>query len=271
MKSILGTKVGMTQVFTTSGKKVPVTVIYVDPNKVLNVKTLNKDGYDAIQVGYWNVKEQNINKPLKGIFKKAKSDPKRYIRELRGMTGYEVGQSIDCTIFQQGELVDVQGITKGHGFTGSIKRHNFSMGPMGHGAGYPHRYVGSIAFGRGGSQGQRVIKGTKLPGHYGHELVTIKNLVVVEVNKKENVILIKGAIPGPNNSLVTIKSSIMKPNVKVDLTLVDYKHNKENLSEEFEITDEALVHGEANQHEHTENSNVDTNDTVTESKKETQE
>lgn len=276
MKSILGTKVGMTQVFTTSGKKVPVTVIYVDPNKVLNVKTLDKDGYDAVQVGYWNIKEQNVNKPLKGIFKKAKSEPKRYIRELRGMTGYEVGQSIDCTIFEQGQLVDVQGVTKGHGFTGSIKRHNFSMGPMGHGAGYPHRYVGSIAFGRGGSQGQRVIKGTKLPGHYGHELVTVKNLVVVEIDKRRHLILVKGAIPGPNNSLVTIKSSVMKPDVKVELTLVDYKHNKENLSEEFEITDEALEHSEGHAHadaeaSKTENKEVETTNKEVETTEETKE
>ena len=235
MKSILGTKVGMTQVFTTSGKKIPVTVIYAEPNQVLGVKTLEKDGYVATQVGYWNIKEQNVNKPLKGIFKKSNSETKRYIRELRDVSGYEVGSNIDCSVFEQGELVDVQAYTKGHGFTGSIKRHNFSMGPMGHGAGYPHRYVGSIAFGRGGSQGQRVIKGTKLPGHYGDELVTTKNLVVIDVNKDKNILLIKGSIPGPKNGLVKIKSSVMKPNHKVELQIVDYKHNKQDLT--FEVLD----------------------------------
>lgn len=235
MKSILGTKVGMTQVFTTSGKKIPVTVIYAEPNQVLGVKTLEKDGYVATQVGYWNIKEQNVNKPLKGIFKKSNSETKRYIRELRDVSGYEVGSNIDCSVFEQGELVDVQAYTKGHGFTGSIKRHNFSMGPMGHGAGYPHRYVGSIAFGRGGSQGQRVIKGTKLPGHYGDELVTTKNLVVIDVNKDKNILLIKGSIPGQKNGLVKIKSSVMKPNHKVELQIVDYKHNKQDLT--FEVLD----------------------------------
>ncbi|GAA5414492.1 50S ribosomal protein L3 [Ureaplasma ceti] len=222
MKAILGTKVGMTQVFTTEGKKVPVTVVYVEPNQVLATRTKEKDGYTATQVGYYTVKEHNLNKPELGQFKKVNSEAKRFIRELRGVEGYEVGSAIDCSIFEAGELVDIQGTTKGHGFTGSIKRHNFSMGPMGHGAGYPHRYVGSIAFGRGGSQGQRVIKGTKLPGHYGHETVTTKNLTVVDVIADKNLILIKGAIPGPKNGLLTIKTSVNKPNHKVEVQLVNY-------------------------------------------------
>lgn len=240
MKAILGTKVGMTQVFTTTGQKVPVTVIYVEPNQVLATKTVEKDGYVATQVGYWNVKEQNVNKPLKGIFKKSNSETKRYIRELRDVSGYAVGDTIDCSVFEQGQLVDVQAFTKGHGFTGSIKRHNFSMGPMGHGAGYPHRYVGSIAFGRGGSQGQRVIKGTKLPGHYGHELVTTKNLVVVGVEKDKNIMLIKGCVPGPNNCLVKIKTSVMKPNKKVEFEVINY--NKKN---QLPKIDEVVVETEA--------------------------
>lgn len=236
MKSILGTKVGMTQVFTTTGQKVPVTVIYVEPNKVLGVKTIEKDGYNATQVGYWNIKEQNINKPLKGFFKKNNSEPKKYVRELRDVTGYSIGDEINCSVFEKGQLVDVQAYTKGHGFTGSIKRHNFSMGPMGHGAGYPHRYVGSIAFGRGGSQGQRVIKGTKLPGHYGHELVTIKNLTIVESNVDKNLLLIKGSIPGPKNSLVKIKTSVMKPDKKVEFNVVNYKNNNiQTLNETSEV------------------------------------
>lgn len=229
MKSILGTKVGMTQVFTTLGKKIPVTVIYCEPNKVLANKMVEKDGYVATQVGYWNIKEQNVTKPLKGFFKKNKSEVKRYIRELRDVSGYEVGSLIDCSIFEQGQLVDVQSYTKGHGFTGSIKRHNFSMGPMGHGAGYPHRYVGSIAFGRGGSQGQRVIKGTKLPGHYGHELVTTRNLLVVSVDKEKNILLLMGSVPGPKNSLVKIRTSIMFPNIKKEISIVNYKDSKNSV------------------------------------------
>ncbi len=225
MKCILGTKIGMTQVFDSNGNKLAVSVIYVEPNQVVGVKTNNKDGYDAIQVGYHTVKDNALSKPLLGLFKKVKSESKRFIREFRDMSGYNIGDKIDCSIFQVGELVDIQGITKGHGFTGSIKRHNFSMGPMGHGAGYPHRYVGSIAFGRGGSQGQRVIKGTKLPGHYGHETVTTKNLVIVDVQLENNLILVKGAIPGPKNGLLKIKQSVNKPNVKVDIKLVNNNLN----------------------------------------------
>ena len=221
MKSILGTKVGMTQVFSTTGKKIPVTVVYIEPNNVLSVKTAEKDGYDSVQVGYFSVSDKSLNKPKKGQFKKANSESKRFIRELRGVNGYEVGAKIDCSIFNVGELVDIQGTTKGHGFTGSIKRHNFSMGPMGHGAGYPHRYVGSIAFGRGGSQGQRVIKGTKLPGHYGHETVTTKNLLIVDVQPENNIMLIQGAIPGPKNGLLKIKSSVNKPNAKIDIEIIN--------------------------------------------------
>lgn len=221
MKSILGTKVGMTQVFSTSGKKIPVTVVYIEPNKVLNVKTIDKNGYNAIQVGYYSISEKSLNKPIKGQFKKANSEPKRFIRELRDVSNYEVGSNIDCSIFEIGQYVDVQGITKGHGFTGSIKRHNFSMGPVGHGAGYPHRYVGSIAFGRGGSQGQRVIKGTKLPGHYGHETVTIKNLLIVDIQPENNILLVQGAVPGPKNGLLKIKSSINKANSKFDIEIIN--------------------------------------------------
>lgn len=241
MKSILGTKVGMTQVFTSLGKKIPVTVIYCEPNKVLANKTKEKDGYVATQVGYWNIKEQNISKPLKGFFKKNKSEAKRYVCELRDVSGYEVGASIDCSIFEQGQLVDVQAYTKGHGFTGSIKRHNFSMGPMGHGAGYPHRYVGSIAFGRGGSQGQRVIKGTKLPGHYGHELVTTRNLLVVSVDREKNILLLMGSVPGPKNALVKVRSSIMFPNVKKDISIVDYKNKNTSQSISSDVEEASTV------------------------------
>lgn len=227
MKSILGTKVGMTQVFSKDGKKIPVTVVYVEPNVVLQTFSKDKDGYEAIQVGYQTISSKNVSKPNMGQFKKANSNPKRYVKEFRNVSGYKVGDTLNCDIFEIGEIVDVQGITKGHGFTGSIKRHNFSMGPMGHGAGYPHRYIGSIACGRGGSQAQRVFKNTKMPGHYGHELVTTKNLTIVDIDKVNNIVLIKGAIPGPKNAVIKIKSSVHKPNTKVDIKLVHHESSAE--------------------------------------------
>ena len=230
MKSLLGTKVGMTQVFTETGKAVAATVIYVEPNKVLAVKTNEKDGYSAIQIGYETVKEKALNKPLLGQFKKANSDPKRHIKEFRDAVA-EVGAELTVSEFEPGQLVNAQAYTKGHGFTGSIKRHNFSMGPMRHGAGYPHRYVGSIAKGRGGSQAQRVFKGTKLPGHYGHELVTTKNLLVLDVKANENLILIKGAIPGPKGSIVLLKSAKKVGHIVSDPQVVNYLANKASSSE----------------------------------------
>ncbi|MCV3743605.1 50S ribosomal protein L3 [Ureaplasma sp. ES3154-GEN] len=220
MKSLLGTKVGMTQVFSQDGKAIAATVVYVEPNQVLAVRSKEKDGYDAVQVGYQTVKEKALNKPELGLFNKLNVEPKRYVKELRNVSA-NVGDKLGVDTFVSNELVNVQAITKGHGFTGSIKRHNYSMGPVGHGAGYPHRYVGSIACGRGGSQAQRVFKGTKLPGHYGHELVTIKNLLVLDVRADENLILIKGAIPGPKGSLITIKSA-QKENKASPVTIVNY-------------------------------------------------
>ncbi|MCV3728412.1 50S ribosomal protein L3 [Ureaplasma miroungigenitalium] len=229
MKSLLGTKVGMTQVFSEDGQAFAATVVYVEPNEVLAVRTKENDGYDAVQVGYHTVKEKALNKPQLGLFNKLNVEPKRYVKELRDVAG-NVGDKLDVNTFAANELVNVQAITKGHGFTGSIKRHNYSMGPMGHGAGYPHRYVGSIACGRGGSQAQRVFKGTKLPGHYGHELVTIKNLLVLDVRPEENLILIKGAIPGPKGSLVTIKSGT-KENKASPIAIVNYSKTNQTQAE----------------------------------------
>lgn len=232
MKSLLGTKVGMTQVFTKDGKKIPVTVVFCEPNQVLAVKTLDKDGYKAIQVGYHTVKENNLNKPKNGYFKKVKSEPKRFIREFRDMEGFNVGDQIKTDIFENGQYVDVQGTSKGHGFTGAIKRHNYSIGSMGHGAGYPHRYLGSIAAGRGGSQAQRVLKGTKMPGHWGHETITTKNLVIVDVLTDKNLILIKGAIPGPKNSLVRIRTSKSFPTKKENIELINNSVKQESAKTE---------------------------------------
>lgn len=234
MKNILGTKVGMTQVFSETGERIPVTAIYIEPNVVLDIKTADKDGYVATKVGYHTISKNRTNKPDLGQFKKSNSDPKRFIKEFRNQEGYNIGDLIKCDIFEVGELVDIQGTTKGHGFTGSIKRHNFAVGPLGHGAGYPHRYTGSIACGRGGSQAQRVFKNTKMPGHYGHELVTTKHLTIVKVDAEKNLILVKGAVPGPKNGLVWIKSSINKPNTKVEVKLVDYNNKKQETNIELE-------------------------------------
>ncbi|MEF9984957.1 MAG: 50S ribosomal protein L3 [Malacoplasma sp.] len=210
MKMILGKKIGMTQCFCVDGKLVPATIIYVEPNVVLANKTIEKDGYLSTKVGFYSVKEKSLNRPELGVFKKVNCEPKRFIREFRDVTGYKVGDKISADIFSPGENVDVQSISKGHGFTGAIKRWNFSIGPKTHGAGYPHRYQGSISFGRGGSQGQRVMKGKKMSGHMGCDLVTISNLVVLKIEISKNLILVKGAIPGPIDCLVCIKSSKKK-------------------------------------------------------------
>lgn len=206
MKAIIGRKMGMTQVFATDGSIYPVTVVEVLPNVVTQVKTVEKDGYAAIQVGYEDKKPSRVNKPLKGIYEKAGVTPKYELHELKGeqMLNYEVGSEIKVDIFTAGEIVDVVGTSKGHGFSGSIKRHNYSIGPKAHGSGY-HRGVGSMA-----SVGliQRIVPGKKMPGHMGHERVTILNLLVVDVLPEKNAILIKGALPGPKYSIVKIRSAV---------------------------------------------------------------
>jgi len=206
-KGILGKKLGMTQVFTPEGLALPVTVIEAGPNIVLQKKDIENDGYEAIQVGYSDKKERNATKPELGHAKKAGATPKRYVREIRGvnMQDYEVGQEIKADLFTEGEYVDVTGTSKGKGFQGSIKRHNQSIGPMSHGSRY-HRGPGSM----GSIQANRVPKGKKLPGHMGHETVTLQNLQIVKVDADRNVILVKGSIPGPNNSYVNVHSSIKK-------------------------------------------------------------
>lgn len=220
MKALIGTKVGMTNLFDEQGRVHAVTIVYVEPNKVLEVKTKEKNGYNAVTLGYETIKEKNLSKPLIGQFKKYNSDPKRYIKEFRNVLDCNVGDELKVDIFKKGEYVDIQGVTKGHGFTGSIKRHNFAIGPLGHGAGYPHRYVGSISGGRGGSQAQRVFKGTELPGHYGHENVTIQNLLILDVLLDKNILLIKGAIPGNKKGTVYIKLSKKKADQKNDIKLI---------------------------------------------------
>ncbi len=211
MKGILGTKVGMTQVFTKNGKLIPVTVVSVEPNVVTQIKTVEKDGYNAIQLGYQTVREKVSNKPKMGHTKKAGTEPKRFLREIRGVNvdDYTLGQVINIDIFSEGEIVDVSGISKGKGFQGVIKRHNQSRGPMGHGSQY-HRGVGSL----GTMLPMHVLKGKKLPGHMGNVATTVQNLEVIAVDLENNCILIKGNVPGPKNSLVMIRTSVKKKDQK---------------------------------------------------------
>lgn len=220
MKGILGKKIGMTQVFAKDGKLIPVTVVSVEPNVVMQIKTKETDGYEAIQLGFATKKEKHSTKAEMGHAKKANAAPKRFLKEIKGVevSNYELGQEIKCDVFEAGEIVDVTGTSKGKGFQGVIKRYNQTRGPMGHGSQY-HRGVGSM----GTLRPMRVFKGKKLPGHMGNETVTIQNLEVVAIDLDENVILIKGNIPGPKNSFVVIKSSIKNPDAKVEASeLVDY-------------------------------------------------
>jgi large subunit ribosomal protein L3 len=207
-KGILGRKLGMTQVFTKSGKLIPVTVVEVEPNIVTQIKTIENDGYEAIQLGFDTKREKLATKASVGITNKANTTPKRCFKEIRGVdiNNYSLGQEVKVDIFTEGEIVDVTGTTKGHGFQGVIKRHGQSRGPMGHGSHY-HRRPGSM----GTMRPMRVFKGKNLPGHMGTLTVTIQNLEVVAVDLENNCILIKGNIPGPKKSLVVIKSSVKNP------------------------------------------------------------
>ena len=204
-KGILGKKVGMTQIFTESGELIPVTVVEATPNVVLQVKTVETDGYEAIQVGYQDKREVLSNKPAKGHVAKAITAPKRFIKEFKNVElgEYEVGKEIKVDVFQAGDVVDVTGTTKGKGFQGAIKRHGQSRGPMSHGSRY-HRRPGSM----GPVAPNRVFKNKRLAGRMGGDRVTIQNLEVVKVDVERNVILIKGNIPGAKKSLITIKSAV---------------------------------------------------------------
>ncbi|SEC20230.1 50S ribosomal protein L3 [Paenibacillus sp. GP183] len=207
MKGILGKKLGMTQVFTPEGLVVPVTVIQAGPCVVLQKKDAENDGYESIQIGFDDRKQQRTIKPQLGHAKKAGTTPKRYVKEIRGiqLADYEVGQELKADLFAEGEFVDVTGTSKGKGFQGNIKRHNQSTGPMAHGSRY-HRGPGSM----GSIQANRVPKGKKLPGHMGHETVTLQNLRIVKVDTERNILLVSGSIPGPKNSYVSVKSAIKK-------------------------------------------------------------
>lgn len=207
-KAILGRKLGMTQIFTEEGQVVPVTVVESGNNVVVQNKTVENDGYNAIQIGFGAIKESKVNSPMKGHFAKAGVAPVKFIREMRleNASEYNVGDTIGVDIFSAGELVDVTGTSKGKGFAGGIKRHNFARGPMGHGS-KSHREPGSTGAMISG-HGGRVLKGKKLPGHMGSEKVTVQRLTVVRVDADRNLFLIKGAIPGPKKGLVVVKSTV---------------------------------------------------------------
>lgn len=207
----------MTTVFANDGRAIPVTVIEVKPNAVLQVKTQAVDGYNAVKLGVEDKKEQRATKAALGEAKKANTSAKYFIKEIRNMEGYELGQIVTADMFVAGDIVDVTGISKGKGYQGAIKRHNQSRGPMGHGS-KSHRVTGSIGDIRG-----HVIKGMHMPGHMGHEQVTIQNLEIVLIDVANNIILIKGSIPGPNKSFVSIRSAVKKDKVKIIIKLVDVK------------------------------------------------
>ena len=206
-KAILGKKLGMSQVFANDGSVIPVTIIEAGPCYVTQVKNKETDGYEAVQMAFGEIKAKNVNKCQTGAYKKAGVEPKRTMQEFKldNSTEFSLGQEIKCDVFAEGDKVDVSGVTKGHGFSGVIKRWNAHRLRMTHGTGPVHREVGSMG---ANSTPSRVFKNKKMPGQYGHENVTIQNLTVVRVDAERNLLFIKGAVPGPNNSVVSVKASV---------------------------------------------------------------
>ena len=209
-KAILATKVGMTQIFNENGSLIPVTVLQATPNVVTQVKTVENDGYAAVQVGFGEIRDVLVNKPRKGHFAKAGVANKRFLREFKfeNAADYTVGQEIKANIFAEGDKIDVTGISKGKGFQGAIKRHGLSRGPMKHGSKY-HRHAGSN--GAATTPG-RVFKGKHMPGHMGAVKVTVQNLEVVKVDVDNNLLLVKGAVPGSKKSMIVLKETVKKAN-----------------------------------------------------------
>jgi len=246
MKGILGKKVGMTQVFTKEGKLIPVTVIEVEPNIVTQIKTVEKDGYDAIQLATETIREKSSNKAEMGHTKKANTSPKRFLKEIRGVNvnDYTLGQAIGVDIFEAGEIVDVTGTSKGKGFQGVIKRYNQTRGPMGHGSQY-HRGVGSL----GTLLPMHVLKGKKMPGQMGNVTRTVQNLEIVSIDTENSVILVKGNVPGPKKSLVMIRTAVKKPNEKNEaanlVTYAEAKAAEEVVEATEEVKEEVAVEVEA--------------------------
>ena len=212
-KGILGKKVGMTQIFSETGALIPVTVIEVTPNVVLQKKTVETDGYNAVQLGYADKREKLANKPETGHAAKANTAPKRFVKEIAGdeMLAFEVGQEVKGNIFTVGELVDVTGTSKGKGFQGVIKRHNFGRGPMSHGSGY-HRGIGSM----GSIDPARIKPGKKMPGRMGGVIKTVQNLEFVKYDAENNVILVKGNVPGAKNSYVVVTNAVKAKNASLN-------------------------------------------------------
>lgn len=258
MKGILGRKVGMTEVFSTDGKLIPVTVIEVEPNVVTQVKTVEKDGYDAIQLGAFDKKTKSSNKPEMGHVKKANTQPKRFLKEIRGIdtSSYTLGQVISADVFKSGDTVDVTGTSKGKGFQGVIKRWNQSRGPETHGSTY-HRRVGSM----GTMRPMRVLKGKKLPGHMGNEQITIQNLMIVDVDTENKYILVSGNVPGAKNTFVFIREAIKGSKNTPAVELVSYEEVVSEPEVEESVVTEEVVNSEvtssdANEAETTESKEV---------------
>lgn len=237
MKGILGTKAGMTQVFTQDGKLIPVTVIEVEPNVVTQIKTVEKDGYVAVQLATGTKRTKLSNKPEQGHAKKAGTEPKRFLREIRGVNAedYTLGQIVNVDIFEEGEIVDVTGTSKGKGYQGVIKRHNQSRGPMGHGSQY-HRGVGSL----GTMLPMHVLKGKKMPGQMGNVQRTVQNLEIIAIDTENNLILIKGNVPGAKKSLVIIKTAVKRPDTKNEkIDLITYAEKaEENQAEDATVEEQ---------------------------------
>ena len=206
-KGLIGKKIGMTQIFDEAGNVIPVTVVEAGPCTVTQIKTVENDGYQAVQVGFGDVKVSRVNKPMKGHFDKADVAPKKTLKEFRleSIDGIEVGNILKADTFEVGEIVDVKGTSKGHGTAGAIKRWNFSRLRMTHGTGPNHRHAGSLG---ACSSPSRVFKGKKMAGHYGHETVTVQNLKIAKVDAENNIIAIKGAIPGPKGGIVVIADAV---------------------------------------------------------------
>jgi len=212
-KGILGRKIGMTQIFDASGELIPVTVVDVTPNVVLQKKTLETDGYQAVQLGFLDKPERLANKPEIGHASKANTNPKRFIKEIAGeeMNVFEVGQEVKANIFAEGEIVDVTGTSKGKGYQGTVKRHNYATGPDAHGSGY-HRGTGSM----GSIDPARIFKGKKLPGRMGGERVTVQNLKIEKIDLEKNVMLIRGNVPGAKNSYLIITNGVKANNPAIN-------------------------------------------------------
>ena len=238
MKGILGRKLGMTQVFTIEGTLIPVTVVEVKPNVVLQKKTKDVDGYEAVQLGYEDVKEQRSNKPAIGHAKKANTAPKKFIKEFNydEMLNLEVGSEVKADIFKAGDIVDVQGTSKGHGYNGTIVRNNAHQGPKTHGGSKNIRHQGSLA--TNGRNNGVVNKGTAMPGQYGGYTTTNQNLEVIKVDAEEGYILVKGNVPGPKRGLVTIHTTVKPKKEVTAVELISYE--SASVEEELEKVEETI-------------------------------